>query len=194
MAGDNGVTATLVSAAIATAFAAVGWVVNHILTEQRDRKNQQATASLKFVEQQLAELYGPLAFLAWEGKRTYLDLKEMLGRTNSEMIFPLRNEEERNLWLFWLEKDLFPRHNKVQELLMAKPHLIEGTQMPDSFLKFLDYHNALKIDHLRWQEQGIELPLQPRVAFPYEFENDILSTFESLKRQHAKYVKNLIKK
>lgn len=190
----SGVTATIISAAIATVFAAVGWVVNHILTGYRDRQNQQSAAALKHIERQLEELYGPLAFLAWEGRRTYEDLKQILGRGHSENIFPLRNEQERDTWLFWLEKDLFPRHNRVQELLMSKTHLIEGSKMPDSYIKFLDYHNALKIDHLRWKERGIEYPEKPRVPFPYEFEGDILAAFESLKKQHARYLKKLSQK
>jgi hypothetical protein len=193
-AGDTGLTTTLISTAIATAFAAIGWVVNYILTGYRDRENQRSTASLKFIERQLEELYGPLVFLAWEGRRTFEDLKETLGRSEAEGIFPLRSDQERDLWLFWFDKDLLPRHTKVQELLMAKTHLIEGAKMPDSYLQFLDYHNALKIDYLRWKEQGTVYPSKPRVPFPYEFERDTISTFESLKKQHVKYLKKLTKK
>lgn len=45
----------------------LGWVVNHILAERRDRANHRLASSLRFVERQLEELYGPLAFLILKG-------------------------------------------------------------------------------------------------------------------------------
>ena len=53
---------TLVVAMITASITLFGWLVTHILTIHRDRQNQRLSASLKYVERQLEELYGPLAF------------------------------------------------------------------------------------------------------------------------------------
>ncbi|MEH2161867.1 MAG: hypothetical protein V7K38_12670 [Nostoc sp.] len=202
--GNTGFTATIITTAITTAFAVVAGIVNHIMSGNRDRENQQTSASLKYTGQQLEELYGPLAFLIWEGRRTYTDLAEKLiemrgkkhifdslkvGEKNAHIIFPLRDEEEIKLWIFWIEKDAFPRHEKIKELLMAKTHLIKGEIMPDSYLDFLDYHNSWKIEHLRWQEQQIEYSWKSKFSFPFKFENDIIETFTYLKGQQANFLK-----
>ncbi|MDZ8257883.1 hypothetical protein [Nostoc sp. ChiQUE01b] len=202
--GNTGFTATIITTAITTAFAVVAGIVNHIMSGNRDRENQQTTASLKYTEQQLEELYGPLAFLIWEGRRTYTDLveklTEMRGKKHTSgslkvvekddrIIFPLRDEEEIKLWVFWIEKDAFPRHEKIKKLLMSKTHLIKGEIMPNSYLDFLDYHNSWKMEHLRWQEQQIKYPWKSKFNFPFKFETDIIETFTDLKGQQANFLK-----
>ncbi|MEH2046882.1 MAG: hypothetical protein V7L12_27180 [Nostoc sp.] len=202
--GNTGFTATIITTAITTAFAVVAGIVNHIMSGNRDRENQQTTASLKYTEQQLEELYGPLAFLIWEGRRTYTDLAEKLremrgqkrileslqvGEKNGYTIFPFKNEAEIKLWIFWIEKDAFPRHEKIKKLLMTKTHLIEGEILPESYLKFLDYHNSWKMEHLRWQEQQIEYLWKSKFDFPFQFEDEVLKTFKNLKRQQANFLK-----
>jgi len=51
----------------------LGWLINHILTGYRERKTQQLAELMKFTERQLEELYGPLAFLIWDGRRAFTD-------------------------------------------------------------------------------------------------------------------------
>ncbi|MEH2180066.1 hypothetical protein [Nostoc sp.] len=177
--GNIGFTATIITTAITTAFAVVAGIVNHILSGNRDRENQQTTASLKYTEQQLKELYGPLAFLIWEGRRTYTDLVEKLremrgqkrilesiqvGEKNAYTIFPFKNEAEIKLWIFWIEKDAFPRHEKIKKLLMTKTHLIEGEILPESYLKFLDYHNSWKMEHLRCKNSKLNILINQNLA------------------------------
>ncbi|MBD2727925.1 hypothetical protein H6G96_16750 [Nostoc sp. FACHB-892] len=213
--GNPGLTATILTTAITTAFAIVAGIVNHIMSGNRDRENQQKIASLKYTEQQLEELYGPLAFLIWEGRCTYTDLvkkfiemrhqKQNNGdkdekisplqnqeeiKHKGDKIGPLQNQEEIELWIFWIEKDAFPRHEKIKKLLMTKTHLIEGEIMPESYRKFLDYHNSWKMEHLRWQEQQIKYSGKSKFDFPLQFETDILNTFTNLKLQQAKFLKS----
>jgi hypothetical protein len=190
------------------------------MSGNRDRENQQKTASLKYTEQQLEELYGPLAFLIWEGRCTYTDLvkkfleirrqehtleslkreeksqkyilESLKGKErNGYKIFPLQDETEIKLWTFWIEKDAFPRHEKIKKLLMTKTHLIEGITMPDSYHLFLNYHNSWKMEHLRWQEQKVKYLWISKFDFPKKFESDITETFEILKDRQAYFLKKV---
>lgn len=179
----------LVVGILAASVTLIGWLVNHILTGHRERLNQHLAASLKFVERQLEELYGPLAFLIMEGRRTFKDLLETLGR---DYVFDEKDslaEDELKLWLFWVENDFLPRNEKIQQLLMTKTHLIDGDKVPPSFLKFLEHHNSWKILHLRWQKEGVPYSWHSKINWPTSFEKDILNTFNSLKTQHDKFLK-----
>ena len=70
----------VIVALIAGSITGVGWLVNHWLSGRREEQRRRIEAQLKFVERQIEELYGPLAFLIYEGERNFRDLLEALGR------------------------------------------------------------------------------------------------------------------
>jgi hypothetical protein len=178
----------IVTAIIAASVAAIGWVVGYVLTNRRDRVNQRLTASAKYLEQQLQELYGPLAMLVLEGRRTYRELLDVLGRDH---VFVAGNPLEGNdlkTWLFWIEHDFFPRNERIKELIMSKTHLIEGESVPPSYLAFLDHWNSWKINHDRWRSDGIEYGWHSKDNWPEGFESDVVDTFVALKKKHRSFL------
>lgn len=177
----------LTIAVLGATVSALGWVANYILTTAADKKRQRLISRLEFTKQQLEELYGPLAFLVLEGRRTWQDLLEVLGR---EDVFPTKNftllDKDLEIWQFWVENDFFPRNAKIQELLSTKTYLIEGERVPNSYLAFLDHHNSWKIHHERWEKQKVEYSWHSKLNWPNEFEKDVISTFERLKKRHSR--------
>jgi hypothetical protein len=181
----------IVVASIAGVVTAVGWLVNHILTDRRERIKQQTEASLKHVERQLEELYGPLAFLLYEGRRTFLDLLDTLGRNYVFLGGKPISEEELKTWLFWVEHSFLPKNERIKQLLMSKAHLIEGARFPASYVAFLDHHNSWVIRHKRWKEEGVEYSWHSKINWPKEFEEEVIGTFESLKAKHSELLGEL---
>jgi hypothetical protein len=176
---------TLTVAILGAVVTALGWLITHILSISAERRRQRLIAQLEYTKQQLEELYGPIAFLILEGQQTFRDLFAAQGW---EVPLPLDKElskQESQIWFFWVEHDFFPRNKKIQELLSSKTHLIEGERVPESFLTFLDHYNSWYINHLRWQEQGIEYGWHSKIGWPNSFDDDILSTFRKLKKRHA---------
>ncbi len=191
---------SIIIAVVAASISIIGWIVNHILSGYRDRKKQILEASLRYIETQLKELYGPLAFLVMEGQRTFKDFLDSMGKepdnSSTRHIFSREkqlSEEELKNWLFWVENDFFPRDEKIKNLLMGKTHLIEGSKIPRSFILFLDHYNSWRINHLRWKKEGIKYSWHSKINYPIEFELDILSIFEKLKQQHHKILNKISK-
>jgi len=139
-------------------------------------------AQVEFTKQQLEELYGPLAFLVWEGEQSNRELEEILGSDLREI---LNDEDKRKTWLFWVENDIFPRHQKIVDLLSRKTYLIEGERLSESFLAFMTHSHSWKINHERWQKQGIDYSWHSKPRYPLEFNKEVLSTFEYLKKHHS---------
>jgi hypothetical protein len=169
----------------------LGWLINHILTGYRERKAQQLAALMKFTERQLEELYGPLAFLIWDGRRAFTDLLEIFGR---DYVFPpsgILTEDELKTWLFWLDNYFFPKNERIKDLLMTKTHLIEGEEMPASYLAFLEHHNSWYLNHLRWKKEGVTYSWHSKINAPREFEEEILDTFKHLKARHTRALRKL---
>lgn len=178
---------SIIVAIITGLVTAIGWLVSHILLTRREEEKRKMDASLQFIDRQLEELYGPLAFLIWESDRAFKDLLETLGRSfvfHSERPMP---EQELKIWLFWLDNFFFPKNEKIKELLMTKTHLIEGEEMPVSYIKFLEYYNSWKMEHLRWQKEEVPYSWHSKMNWPREFGSDVTSTFKRLKAKQSRY-------
>ncbi len=165
---------------------ALGWLVTHILSNSAENRRQRLISQLKFTEQQLEELYGPLAFLLLEGRQTFQALADTVGRDHlKDDDVDSFSESELKAWLFWVDADFFPRNEKIKELLSKKTYLIQGGEVPESYLTFLNHHNSWKISHDRWLQQGIAYGWHSKINWPDQFDNDAFYTFKELKERHA---------
>jgi hypothetical protein len=175
----------LAVAGITAVITALGWLVTSALSNRRERRGRAVAALLAHTERQLERLYGPLEFLRVEGQQVFSDLLRDLGRN---YVFPPTGEfsgEELRRWLFFLENSAMPRNDRVRQLLEVNTHLIEGNQLPDSFERFLEHYSSWRLDHLRWQKEGVEYSWHSRINWPDEFDRDVHNTFRSLKERHA---------
>jgi hypothetical protein len=179
---------TLTVAILGAAISILGWVVTYIFTTTAEKRRQRLLSQLDFTKQQLEELYGPLAFLILEDEQSYRDLLDVLGR---DYVF-LRDERNEYIseadlktWLFWVENDFFPRHQKIKKLLSSKTHLIDGEKVPESFLEYMNHITSWRILHERWQKQGIPYSWHSKANFPEGFNKETLLTFEKLKKRFA---------
>ena len=176
---------TLTVALLGAVVTALGWLISHILSTSAESRRQRLTSQMEFTKQQLEELYGPLTFLILEGQQTFQDFNAALGWKEDPPEGYALSEQEHQTVFFWVENDFLPRNKKIQELLSSKTHLIEGEGVPESFLIFLDHYNSWNINHLRWQKQGKEYGWRSKIPWPINFNEDVKSTFRSLKKRHA---------
>ena len=122
-------------AVIAAAVSAVGWIVNYILSSRSERERSRLASRLSHIQKQLELLYGPLAFLVLEGRRSFKDLIDKLGRNHVFMHNRELPKDELDLWLFWVDHDLMPRNITVKNLLSTHARLVAGDKLPDSYIK-----------------------------------------------------------
>jgi hypothetical protein len=181
------------AAIVAAVGAAVGWFANHWLTSRREESRRRLEAQLKFVERQIEELYGPLAALLYEGRRTFLDLLQSLGRNHVFDYDKSLSPDDLKTWLFWAESEFLPRNDQIKSLLKAKAHLVLGPRFPDSYVAFFDHCNSWAIHHRRWKEDGTEYSWRSKINFPAEFEHEVLATFQTLKSRHAELLGALVR-
>src|SRR5262249_25636582 len=142
-------------AIIAAAISVLGWLVNYILSSRSERERTRLASQLSHVQKQLELLYGPLAFMIYEGRQTFNDLREKLGPRPFFGGGRVLTDEELDLWLFWVDHDLMPRNAKIEELLATNSHLIDGDELPASYITFLNHYNSWRIEHDRWKEKDV---------------------------------------
>jgi hypothetical protein len=177
---------TILIAILAACVTAIGWMINYVLSGRDERRKDALDASHTFLQKQLEELYGPLALLIQQSRRSRLDLYTALGRDEIFVPGQALTEPELKTWLFWVENDIFPRNDKIADLLTGQTHLIEGDHVPKSYLDFIDHHTSWKLSHLRWKQENVEYPLRSRIDYPETFQQDVLDTFEKLKLKQAR--------
>lgn len=172
-------------AVIAATVSIIGWIVNYALSLKSERERGRLVARLSHVERQLELLYGPLAFLVYEGRRSFLDLLDKLGRNyifrDNEQLRP----DELEIWLFWVDHEFIPRNIAIKNLLSSRTHLVMGNNLPPSYIRFLDHHNSWYIEHQLWKERQVPYVWHSKVNWPREFEDDVISAFEHLMKEHA---------
>jgi hypothetical protein len=181
----------VIVAAIAGGISILGWFISNIIEDRLDRRQARLSAQLEHVRTQLAELYGPLAFLVYEGRATWNDLLETLGRQPNQLVFsaiqPLP-EEELQTWLFWIDHDFMPRNAAIQRILSCKTHLLVGNHLPQVYIQFLDHHNSWRVSHDRWKKEGVPYSWRSKEPWPDAFEGEVLSTFGALMNRHAELI------
>jgi hypothetical protein len=186
IAPKSAMDTTILLAILAATVTAIGWMINYVLNGRDERRKEQLDASHNYLQSQLQELYGPLAFLIQESRRSRQDLLMTLGRDQIFVPGQELTDAELKAWLFWVENDIFPRNDKIHELLTGKTHLIEGDHVPASYLEFLDHHTSWKLSHMRWKQENVQYPWHSRVNYPEDFHQDVLDTFEKLKEKQAR--------
>lgn len=181
----------LTVAIIGASISVAGWLVEHILSSSADRNLQRLKYKVEFIQKQLEELYGPLTFLILEGRSAFNDLLNQLGR---DYIFPegqSLSKDDLETWIFWVENDFLPRNSKILDIISSKTHLIDGGELPESWVHFSDHYNSWKIQHKRWLKQRVEYSWTSEVNFPAEFEEDVIPVFNRLKQDLAKLMERL---
>lgn len=159
----------------------LGWIVNYNLQKRHELYIRKLESSLKHVEKQLEELYGPLLFLIYESEQNFKDLLIYLGRnyvfkSNEEL-----SKEDLKTWLFWTENTFLPTNVKIADLLNKKTHLIDDSEFPQSYEIFLKHHYSWSINHLRWKQEGVKYIFRSNINWPTEFTEDIKKTYTKLK-------------
>ena len=85
-------------------------------------------------------------------------------------------------------KQMFAYQNKtLRELIISKVHLIEGGEMPDSFVKFFTSTSVWDL-YAAATPNGFlppHLKTEERVIYPLDFDDHIITTTERLKARLA---------
>jgi hypothetical protein len=138
-------------------------------------------AELNYRERQLSELYGPAYGIIKSEKEIFdLWIASKMGDANLQV------------------KQLFHDHNnRIIELIINKAHLIEGASMPDCFVRFVT--NSIVFGFYAVPTDAGEIPEElgkdPRVQYPFDFNDHVIQTTEKLKARieslHQKYAQPL---
>lgn len=143
--------------------------IDAVFKDREFRRNLIGQSDLEFRKQQLEELYGPIyAYLKLNDTLYDLWLAKKLNGINMPLL------------------KLFKEQNdEIMRLLATKTHLIDGPEIPPSFIRFStcvtiwNLYTSTTPEHA----QPPEVEALAETKFPDDFMVEIYSTTERLKRE-----------
>jgi hypothetical protein len=167
-------TAVVTIAAFVARESFVKLLDRHLATFQHeldiDAKRQELTikSRIEYRERQLAEFYGPIYAILKRGRPVH---KLWIGGRLDQIDKQLRELSVTS-------------NNAIVEIILHKSHLIDGDEIPQSFIHYLS-HVVIWHAHLEAGIGGVTVSESelPEAYYPISFENDVFETTERLKRE-----------
>jgi hypothetical protein len=148
------------------------------------------TAQVATIDRQLDELYRPLAAMVEESRLSYVAFKKREGRQESLPTDRTLTDEEMKRWIDHIEKEIFPRNEKMCALIRSKRDLVVGGELPKSWQALLEHQDGWREDHDQWRKKGVAYPFHARTGFPRTLEREVKATIAELEERKAALFKN----
>jgi hypothetical protein len=206
-------TVTLTVGLTTAATTSLGWIVLHFFTRSREiqsaeliarreaegREQGQAQADrtrrlelrLKYYEQQIQEFYAPLYSniqLIWN----VWSIGERFKGAITEDPSDIRRDEVHKKIRRTLDiKYFLPLHDEIRLILKTKLFLIEGIDMPESYIAYLRHSVTEDIRNRLEEEDGIDTSSVRAIEFPTEFPDDVKAGLDKAMRSYDDIIQEL---
>lgn len=174
-------TGALAGGLVAGLFTAVGWIV----VKRKEDAARRREATLRHLQRQIEELYGPLYGLLHQSKVVYEVAKKVLPkRHDSRLAIEHFEPEQEELWLHFVDHYLRPLNLQMSEIVRTKMYLLEGGVMPKSFSDYLEHAAQSEAVHALRTPEARKL-LEQWVPFPTGFADDVKNTLGVLLKHYS---------
>lgn len=136
--------------------------------------------TLKHLQRQIEELYSPLLGLIQYTHTVFKIARKEVDRP-----------DQGEVWNYFVEKYFLPLNAQIATLLRTKIYLIESDEIPESFKQFLAHQAQFDSLHNLWKDKGIRSEGVSNEAWPPQFEQDVRTTLDQLRKRHNEYIRRL---
>ena len=180
----------IIGATVGAIATAIGWFVTDRLYYRRLRKE----ATLRHLESQIKELYGPLLGLIQYSSNVYNVVATILPSVDNKQqrTDPSRfSDEHWEAWRFICESYFHPINAEVRNLISSKMHLLESDPRPQSFDAFFQHVAHFECRYKLWKEKEIDTSYMSGPAYPRTFESDVANALARLREQYQNCLRSL---
>jgi len=140
------------------------------------------------IDRQLTELYRPFSSMVEESRLSYVAFKKKEGRQESLPTDRTLTDEEMKRWIDHIEKEIFPRNDRMCALIRSKRGLAERPE-PASWQALLEHQDGWREDHEKWRKEGVAYPFHARTSFPRTLERELQASIAALEQRKAALAK-----
>lgn len=165
----------------------LGYIATYINNSASDVRKAQ----IELVNNQLEKLYGPLLALTTSSTETWEKFR-CRYRNQTYGFFDDRNPPEKaevDKFRLWSKSVFIPTNREITNIITKNAHLIDGSSMPDSFIKMITHTQMFEAVSLEWKAED-DLHAESHrtvgrnvamVGYPIHLESDITLTFNKIK-------------
>src|SRR5262249_12368454 len=178
-------TVTLLVGLLAGVITVAGWFY------QRHREDQTRRTELtrKHLERQIEEFYGPL-YNFLHSMFVHYDVLHKLTKTKQSI--DVLNETKRIQIADYFETHFFiPMHEEIAAILKNRLYLIEGKDVPESFLAYLEHFFQHKAQRGVYKDIGIGTEHVKGKEWPPNFFEDVKKGFDAVMERYEASIKIL---
>ena len=176
-------TAAILAALIAATVTVAGWNVTSFLSRRREDRTRRLELTLKHIERQIEELYGPLLSLIVQIRSTWAVQMRLLSEVDQKDRVSTSKSFRIEFFL--------PLHAEMKGVLSSKLFLVEGGEVPSSFRRYLE-HSAEQFlrDHLE-EKLALDASVALQAMWPEQLEEEIEATLKELMSQYNECLSDL---
>jgi len=163
-------------------------LLSFLANGQLNRMADRRTSKIRFVEDQLKSLYGPLYAITESNQAIY----DKFSTGNAELIGGVATgrrltDEESQAQDVWNSSVFQPSNRRMREIIETNAHLFTSKTIPQTVVEFLAHvENWEAILSGRSAEK--ECDVLEYVQFPLSFPDYVRTEYERVSKQHARLV------
>jgi len=178
-------TPALIAATSAVFVAIFGATAAYLNSKILQRRNER----LRWLSEQLSELYGPLVMIGEANRIAFLEFERRYAPEGQKLFGPSTTDDIRQMWRIWVETVFMPNNRSMLGILQNKGHLLVEDEVPQVLLQFAAHTYGYEALLTRWRENDFKDYLSI-VDFPSEFDDYAQSRFRALKSQQLRLLRN----
>jgi hypothetical protein len=155
------------------------------------RRKSREEASLRHLQRQIEDLYGPLyGLIQFAEAINEIEMLRLPAGSRDERGRP-RDEEGGKVIRFFREHYYLPLNQQIVELIRTKVYLLDSDVIPKSFNDFIRHAAQLDCFHQLWKEADISTHGVKPIEYPLNFKSDVERTLNELRREYNEYIRRM---
>jgi hypothetical protein len=178
-------TLQAISISVTVILAFVGYIIAH----WNNIRLENRKAQIKFITEQVQNLYGPLLSLSAASKEAWLQFRSRCRPGGAFFSSPPPTEDDLANWRLWMSDVFMPINLKMEAAIIENAHLIEGDEMPKAFSDLIAHVEVYKIVIKNWEKNNFAEHTS-YLNYPDELDDYVSKIFLTLKRRQMALIGN----
>lgn len=163
----------------------IGWFVSFYLARSKDIELRKIDKNLAYIKSQIDEFYGPIYGLRKQCKLANRAYRKLMPKDDCGNIDKSKISDEHMIFHdFIAETYLIPTNNEISKIIRNKIHLLDSSELPDSFIKFLEHQVQFECYYRFKKDNKLDTYDILGTIFPEEFDHNIESTLNELRQKY----------